>query len=135
MGFRSAQKAGDKNSCVFQVWDTSSTIVAMQAPSAKRVNIPLVSDGWSQVWCRPRAQLAAATPYLAVYHAFEDVFTSIGAIAAGPLVNGHITIPLNDPINTGNQNGSYTQPPNFGDISGFITSGNLYGLDILILPV
>lgn len=134
MGFRSAQKAGDKNTCVFQVWDSTPLLVAMQAPSARRVNIPLASDGWSQVWTKPRVRLAAATSYLVVYSTFADVFSSIGAMAAGPLVSGHITIPATDGFNPGNANGSFTQPPNFSDPTSFITTGNLYGLDVLVVP-
>jgi hypothetical protein len=134
MGFRSAQQAGDKNPCLFQVWDTSFVIVCEQAAAARRVNLPLASDGWSQVWTKPRARLLAATPYLLVYHTFAPVFSSIGAIAGGPLVNGHITIPTNDAVLTGNQNGSFTQPPNFSDPTSFTNTGNLYGLDLLIVP-
>jgi hypothetical protein len=134
MGFRSAQKAGDKNPCVFQVWNTSSSLIAMQAPSAKRVELPLAADGWSQIWCRPRIELSAATPYLVVYSAFVDVFSDIGRMATGPLISGHITIPLMDAVNPGNQNGSYVQPPNLGDPTALTSTGNFYGLDVLVLP-
>jgi hypothetical protein len=106
----------------------------MQATSARRVNLVLGSDGWSQVWTKPRVKLSGSTPYLVVYSTFVDVFSEIGGIGLGPLVSGHITIPLNDAVNAGNQNGSYTQPPNFADPTSLITTGNFYGLDILVLP-
>jgi hypothetical protein len=37
-------------------------------------------------------------------------------------------------VSTGNQNGSFTAPPNLSDPTSLTPTGNLYGLDLLIVP-
>lgn len=135
-GFRWYTDGRSPDFALFQLWEATGAPIAQSVISAKEAARVPAGPGWRTVWCHPRTELLAATPYLV--SASVAVFAAnFGALASAPIVNGHITV-LQNGTTPNPANAVYDALTDTGGRYPFLnppadaTAGNWYAIDVFL---